>query len=62
MIAGEVRASKTRQPDPADVSDDIRQIPRRFELTFARFRRFRSEDRAFGRLDQRQFTVAASKW
>ena len=29
--------------------------------TFARFRRFRAEDRAFARLEQRQFAVTASK-
>ena len=32
-----------------------------YEPTFARFRRFRAEDRAFARLEQRQFAGNASK-
>jgi hypothetical protein len=33
----------------------------RIEPTFARFRRFRAKNRAFARLEQRQFAVTASK-
>src|SRR5271170_4200047 len=38
-----------------------RYHPERFRPTFARFRRFRVEDRVFARLEQRQFAVTASK-